>query len=171
MKKLLEDPEGFIQPKERPPGTTSAALRYGQRRCHPPQLAPLSQYGIELAVSTPVQAFRLARAPGPVSRDATPFFIKFLTDPGDLVLDLFAGSNTTGATAQRLERRWLALDSQYDYVLTSAFRFMDGWSETSVQGFLAAVRAGNETPIRIRPRKDRRQKAIAALPEETRIAG
>jgi DNA modification methylase len=28
------------------------------------------------------------------------FFIRFLTDPGDLVFDPFAGSNTTGAVAE-----------------------------------------------------------------------
>jgi site-specific DNA-methyltransferase (cytosine-N4-specific) len=34
------------------------------------------------------------------------FFIKFLTDEGDLVLDPFGGSNTTGAAAETLKRRW-----------------------------------------------------------------
>jgi len=39
------------------------------------------------------------------------FFIKLLTQPGDLVLDLFAGSNTTGEAAESLGRRWLALSA------------------------------------------------------------
>ena len=30
------------------------------------------------------------------------FFVKFLTDPGDVVFDPFAGSNTTGSVAERL---------------------------------------------------------------------
>jgi len=34
------------------------------------------------------------------------FFIKFLTKEGELVMDPFAGSNTTGAVAERLKRRW-----------------------------------------------------------------
>ncbi|HQU45238.1 MAG TPA: DNA methyltransferase, partial [Pirellulales bacterium] len=38
------------------------------------------------------------------------FFIKLLTQPGDLVLDVFAGSNTTGEAAESLGRRWLALE-------------------------------------------------------------
>lgn len=33
------------------------------------------------------------------------FFIKFLTDPGDLILDPFAGSNMTGYIAEKLERK------------------------------------------------------------------
>ena len=34
------------------------------------------------------------------------FFVKFLTEVGDTVLDPFAGSNTTGAVAQSLGRCW-----------------------------------------------------------------
>ena len=36
------------------------------------------------------------------------FFIKLCTEPGDLVLDPFAGSNTTGYIAESLRRRWIA---------------------------------------------------------------
>lgn len=43
------------------------------------------------------------------------FFIKFLTDEGDLVLDPFAGSNTTGAAAEFLGRRWLSVEANAEY--------------------------------------------------------
>lgn len=51
------------------------------------------------------------------------FFIKFLTEPGDLVVDPFAGSNTTGMVAETLERRWLAMDAVEEYLEASKFRF------------------------------------------------
>ncbi len=51
------------------------------------------------------------------------FFIKLLTDEGDIVLDPFAGSNTTGAVAERLERRWIAIERVADYLRASKFRF------------------------------------------------
>lgn len=51
------------------------------------------------------------------------FFIKFLTDEGDLVLDPFAGSNVTGEVAERLNRRWLALEIVEEYLEGSKFRF------------------------------------------------
>jgi DNA modification methylase len=51
------------------------------------------------------------------------FFIKFLTEPGDLVLDPFAGSNTTGAASQYLGRHWIATEPQSDYVIGSKGRF------------------------------------------------
>jgi hypothetical protein len=53
------------------------------------------------------------------------FFIEFLTDPGDTVLDIFAGSNTTGAAAEKLDRRWLASEKDRTYLAASALRFVD----------------------------------------------
>ena len=51
------------------------------------------------------------------------FFIHFLTDADDLVLDPFAGSNTTGAVAERLNRRWLGIEASAAYVQSSQLRF------------------------------------------------
>ena len=51
------------------------------------------------------------------------FFIKFLTKPGMVVLDPFAGSNTTGAAAEKLRRRWVAIEPQSDYISGSKGRF------------------------------------------------
>ena len=53
------------------------------------------------------------------------FFIEFLTDPDDWVLDPFAGSNTTGYAAARLDRKWLAIDAEEKYVEQSKIRFED----------------------------------------------
>jgi len=51
------------------------------------------------------------------------FFLNFLTNPGDVVLDPFAGSNTTGRVAESLDRRWIAGDLEDSYVRASAIRF------------------------------------------------
>ena len=51
------------------------------------------------------------------------FFIALLTDPGDLVVDIFAGSNTTGMVAERMGRRWAAFELREDYMEASRFRF------------------------------------------------
>lgn len=51
------------------------------------------------------------------------FFISFLTDEGDLVLDPFGGSNTTGRAAENLHRRWVAVEMNSDYVTGSHGRF------------------------------------------------
>lgn len=51
------------------------------------------------------------------------FYIRLLTEPSDLVVDPFAGSNTTGAVAERLGRRWLAFEFEAKYVENSRLRF------------------------------------------------
>ena len=51
--------------------------------------------------------------------------IKFLTAEDELVVDPFAGSNTTGKAAENLGRRWIASEIVYDYVVGSALRFFD----------------------------------------------
>lgn len=54
------------------------------------------------------------------------FFIKFLTVPGELVYDPFAGSNVTGSVAEELGRRWLATELRTDYLDASKLRFQIG---------------------------------------------
>src|SRR5262249_50465702 len=51
------------------------------------------------------------------------FFLKLLTDPGDLALDPFAGSNTTGEAAEAVGRRWVAIERDEQYLEASKFRF------------------------------------------------
>jgi DNA modification methylase len=53
------------------------------------------------------------------------FFIRFLTKPGQMVLDPFAGSNTTGQVAELLERKWGSIEINADYVAGSKLRFGD----------------------------------------------
>jgi DNA modification methylase len=38
-------------------------------------------------------------------------------------MDPFAGSNTTGAVAEKLQRRWLAIEASDAYVESSRLRF------------------------------------------------
>ncbi len=61
------------------------------------------------------------------------FFINFLTDPHDLVVDPFAGSNTTGYIAEILERQWLAFEISEAYLDGSKYRF-----EVATQGSSAS---------------------------------
>jgi site-specific DNA-methyltransferase (cytosine-N4-specific) len=51
------------------------------------------------------------------------FFVKLLTDRDDLVVDPFAGSNATGAAAERLGRRWMAVEPDKRHVDGSRGRF------------------------------------------------
>ena len=60
------------------------------------------------------------------------FFIKMLTDPGDLVLDPFAGSNMTGQVSEASGRRWISCDLDRDYVTASMFRFEGKFVERNI---------------------------------------
>lgn len=60
-----------------------------------------------------------ARFPSELPR----FFIEFLTNLGDLVLDPFAGSNTTGFVAEELNRKWIGVEIRSDYAEESRLRF------------------------------------------------
>jgi DNA modification methylase len=51
------------------------------------------------------------------------FFLNFLTDENDLVVDPFAGSNVTGSACESMNRRWLATEVVSDYIEGSTFRF------------------------------------------------
>lgn len=61
--------------------------------------------------------------PARMSEVIPDFFIRFLTEPGDLVLDPFAGSNVTGASAERLGRYWISIERDPIYAQTSHSRF------------------------------------------------
>lgn len=61
--------------------------------------------------------------PARMAQGLAEFFISFLTDERDLVLDPFAGSNTTGATAEKMGRRWQAIEKSEPYLLGSMGQF------------------------------------------------
>ncbi|MBI5637835.1 MAG: site-specific DNA-methyltransferase [Nitrospinae bacterium] len=53
------------------------------------------------------------------------FFIRFLTDEGDLVFDPFGGSNTTGYAAEQMKRQWFICELSKEYLEGSKFRFIE----------------------------------------------
>lgn len=70
--------------------------------------------------------YRYKPHPARMQGEVASFFIRFLTDPGAVVMDPFAGSNTTGAVAESLGRRWVAIEPNEDYVNSSWGRFLPG---------------------------------------------
>lgn len=70
------------------------------------------------------------------------FFIRFLTNPGQWVVDPFAGSNMTGFVAEGLKRRWLSIEINADYVTGSRLRF-DEETINAVQPDFAATPDGD----------------------------
>lgn len=51
------------------------------------------------------------------------YFIRMVTDPGDMVLDPFAGSCVTGEVAERLDRKWVCAEVVESYLRGARGRF------------------------------------------------
>ncbi len=131
MKKLHENPEKYYKPTTRPSGhTIGTAFANDNGGSIPSNLLQISNTEsnssyIQLCKSVPTP-IHPARFP----QKLPAFFIDFLTEPGDLVLDIFAGSNTTGAAAEAAERHWIAFEQSRSYLAASAFRFIDAKEST-----------------------------------------
>lgn len=72
-------------------------------------------------------------SPHPARYPATipEFFIRFLTDEGDLVVDPFGGSCVTGEVAERLCRQWVCCDLEEAYLEGARGRFISAPSTES----------------------------------------
>ena len=57
------------------------------------------------------------------------------TNPGDIVLDPFAGSGTTAVTAEKLDRRYIGVEIDTEYCLLAAKRIKMAKTAPSIQGF------------------------------------
>jgi site-specific DNA-methyltransferase (cytosine-N4-specific) len=75
------------------------------------------------AYSRYCREYELKRHPARMPAALPRFFVKMLTVQGDLVLDPFGGSNTTGAVAEELGRRWMAVEPMDEYIEGSKGRF------------------------------------------------
>ncbi len=152
MKQLMKDPERFYRPKERPSGhDISGNFGKDNGGAIPSNLL---QYPNTESNSLHIRlcnAHGIGPHPARFPRALPDFFIKFLTDPGDVVMDIFAGSNTTGEAAESLDRQWIALECDLEYIIGSAFRFMAEWPDEDVAAFVRQARGVLAEPIPVFP--------------------
>jgi DNA modification methylase len=153
MKTLLKNPEKFYKPKERPSGHDIAAAFGKENGGAIP--SNLLQIPNTESTSHYLRMCNLlgkeghpARFPAALPR----FFIEFLTDPGDVVLDIFSGSNTTGSVAELLGRNWLSIELDRSYAVLSAVRFMEHCLEVDVIKAIKLLDSGGS--LRIAPAVD-----------------
>lgn len=84
------------------------------------------------------------------------YFIRMLTDPGDMVLDPFGGSCVTGMVAEALERRWACVELNMDYLNGAVARF-----EGDIK---------SQTKMRLAPYSINAPCAVPVLDEEAPLA-
>jgi len=126
MKKLHQNPDKYYTPKVRPSGHdigTGFAVDNGG--AIPSNLLQIPNTESSSQYLRFCQALGIESHPARFPMKLPAFFIDFLTEPGDLVLDIFAGSNTTGLAAEAAQRRWLAFEQEHQYLAASVFRFLN----------------------------------------------
>jgi DNA modification methylase len=126
MKKLLENPERYYTPQKRPSGhDIGTAFAKDNGGAIPSNLLQIPNTEASSQYLESCKAVGIKGHPARFPAKLPEFFIRMLTDPGDLVVDIFAGSNTTGRVAETEGRRWLALEIEREYVAASALRFLE----------------------------------------------
>jgi site-specific DNA-methyltransferase (cytosine-N4-specific) len=149
MLKLMEDPEKFYKPKVRPSGhDISSGFARDNGGAIPSNLLQIPNTESNGAYVAGCKLVGAERHPARFPSKLPEFFIRFLTDPGDLVIDIFAGSNTAGQVAEAEDRRWIAMDERLDYLAASIFRFLPkDFSEENLESIYKEVAAGTSVDL------------------------
>jgi DNA modification methylase len=141
MKKLIQDPESFYTPKKRPSGhDIGASFGKDNGGAIPSNLLTIPNTDSNSSYLWLCKEMGLERHPARFPAELPAFFIKMLTDEDDIVLDIFGGSNTTGFAAEALGRKWLTFEQNKEYLVSSAFRFLEGRSLESVRRILEELK-------------------------------
>lgn len=149
MLQLLEDPEGFYTPKDRPSGhDIGSRFARDNGGAIPPNLLQFSNSESNGAYLKRCKHFGFQPHPARFPKALPSFFIRFLTEPDDLVVDIFGGSGTTGEAAEDLGRRWITIELDDGYVAASALRFVDGLDAASIESILRSIKARQNPVIR-----------------------
>lgn len=138
MKDLLK--KGY-KAKKRPSGhDISTKFQRDNGGAIPPNLIQIANTESNSAYLRECRKRGIKAHPARYPEQLVKFFIDFLTDKDDLVVDPFAGSNVTGAVCDRFARRWLASETEPNYIEGSLIRFeigplFDGaWEEREPEG-------------------------------------
>lgn len=133
MKKLIENPESFYKPAKRPSGH-DISKNFGNDNggSIPSNLLNFPNSDSNSKYMKFCKLNGLKTHPARFPKKLPEFFVKFLTDENDLVVDIFGGSNTTGEICQELNRRWYSFELDREYVAASIFRFLPENIENSV---------------------------------------
>ncbi len=135
MKRLLRDGyEPALRPSQH---SLSKVFRKDNGGAIPPNLLEVPNTRSQDDYFKRCRSAGLPIHPARFPRDLPEFFIRFLTEPRQLVLDPFAGSNVTGEVAEKLQRNWLSIEINGDYVAGSQLRFPAAVSATSRPGSAA----------------------------------
>jgi DNA modification methylase len=141
MTSLLEN--GYT-PKLRPSGhNISNKFQRDNGGAIPPNLLALANTESNSPYRRYCREHNIPEHPARFPSGLPEFFLRMLTDPGDMVLDPFGGSCVTGAVAEKMGRRWLCAEIKPEYLDGAKGRFIEDSS--------TVVKAVREKPYEIFP--------------------
>lgn len=149
MKKLIRDPDSFYRPKDRPSGhEISKGFGTDNGGAIPPNLLTFPNTDSNGHYLRTCKAIDREGHPARFPLELPGFFIRMLTDPGDLVVDIFSGSNTTGRAAEDLGRRWIGMEERRDYAALSSVRFMEACEVEHIRARVERMEHGQAEDLR-----------------------
>lgn len=130
MKKLLKSKKNYYDPAHRPSGhDISKGFNKNNGGAIPSNLLQIPNSESNSNYLRFTRKLGIKAHPARFPQKLPEFFIKYLTDPGDMVIDIFGGSNTTGMVAENLQRKWISCELDKQYVAASVLRFADSIEE------------------------------------------
>ncbi|MEV0602854.1 site-specific DNA-methyltransferase [Streptomyces sp. NPDC050315] len=143
MERLLKDPEKYYKVTLRP-SEHSISKHFGNDNggSIPPNLLQVSNTESNSNYLRLCRVLEIKSHPARFPSELPRFFIEFLTKPGDVVVDIFSGSNTTGMVAEQLGRKWYSFELSRDYAALSIMRFLPGVSPQDAQVLYEKARTG-----------------------------
>ena len=127
MKKLLKSNGTYYDAGSRPSGHTISTHFYKDNGgAIPSNLLTIKNSNSKDGFIRRCKSLSIKVHPARFPEALPEFYIKFLTDENDLIVDIFAGSNTTGYVAESLNRNWLSAELNKEYFSASVLRFIDG---------------------------------------------
>ncbi len=121
MRQLLR--QGYTA-KKRPSGhDISKKFRRDNGAAIPPNLIAVAHTESNTRYLRFCEAQGLTPHPARFPTDIPEFFVRMLSDEGDLVVDPFAGSCATGEVCERLNRRWICVEILEEYLSGAVGRF------------------------------------------------
>ncbi len=113
-----------------PDGTTKLSQR-GSSKPHPKGAKPITVFRFDTG-----SALRGLKHPAPFHPQLPNWFIKWLTDKKDVVLDPFMGGGTTAIAALELDRNYLGFEINPEYIKMTKERIKNEFPDKKIEDFL-----------------------------------
>lgn len=149
MQTLIKNPEQFVKEEGiiRPSGHVMGLKSWTKNNggAIPSNLLQISNSESNSQYLRYCKEIGIKRHPARFPAKLPEFFVKMLTNEGDFIVDIFGGSNTTGQVAESLNRKWLTVEINQEYVASSIFRFSP--NVCKAKQYFEQIMVGNDVKL------------------------